>query len=91
MQNGLKQGFGKFYYLNGNKYKGEWKENKKNGRGIYKYRTTGEIYNGEWKVNIKVFSKIRTGNVKDSECMNSNLVTVMKDFEKKAKRKVKNY
>ena len=35
-------------FPNGYSYKGEWKENEKNGRGTFKY-ANGESYEGEWK------------------------------------------
>jgi hypothetical protein len=38
------------YYLNGNKYKGKWKDNKLNGKGIY-YFSNGNKYDGQFKDN----------------------------------------
>ena len=37
-------------YANGarRKYEGEWKDNKKNGRGIFTW-VDGKKYDGEWK------------------------------------------
>jgi hypothetical protein len=45
---GLKQGKGTYYYLNGNIYEGDWKNDKKEGFGIFIYKTTNEKYVGEW-------------------------------------------
>lgn len=39
----------RYYYVNGNFYQGEWRDDKKDGRGIYQYNITGEKYEGEWK------------------------------------------
>ncbi|KAJ3321643.1 hypothetical protein HDU76_014060 [Blyttiomyces sp. JEL0837] len=36
------------YMINGDRYLGEWKGNKKHGNGTYFYRSTGAIYEGEW-------------------------------------------
>jgi len=47
--NGHKSGRGTYYYVNGNFYQGEWRDDKKDGRGVYSYNTTGEKYEGEWK------------------------------------------
>ena len=42
------------YYntFTGNIYNGEWSNDKKNGRGVYDYKTTGEKYDGEVILNI---------------------------------------
>jgi hypothetical protein len=41
-------GLGKFEYFDGSIYEGNWKENKKHGRGKF-IETNGEsVYNGEW-------------------------------------------
>lgn len=45
---GSKYGFGSYYYVNGNKYEGEWTNDRKNGHGIYSYFSTGEKYDGNW-------------------------------------------
>lgn len=39
----------RYYYLNGNTFEGEWREDRKEGRGVYTYTTTGEKYEGEWR------------------------------------------
>jgi hypothetical protein len=38
------------YYLNGNKYKGEWKDDKLNGKGIF-YFSNGNKYDGHFRDN----------------------------------------
>ena len=53
------------YYKNGNKYEGEWKKSKKEGKGIYYYKN-GNIYDGEFKDGKKegncrfYYSKLNT-------------------------------
>ena len=36
--------------LSGAVYEGEWKDNKRNGHGTYKW-SNGDVYEGEWKNN----------------------------------------
>ena len=60
----MKCGKGGYYYVNGNKYQGEWvtylspyiikANDRKNGFGVYNYSSTGEKYEGEWKDGDKV-------------------------------------
>ena len=44
------EGKGIFYYNNGNKYDGEYKNNKNEGKGTF-YYNDDDIYDGEWKNN----------------------------------------
>ncbi|XP_013403272.1 MORN repeat-containing protein 3-like [Lingula anatina] len=37
------------YSVNGDEYTGEWLDNKKHGKGTYKWKSTGAIYDGDWK------------------------------------------
>jgi hypothetical protein len=39
-------------YSNGNKYEGEFKNNKPHGKGVYTW-LNGELYEGEWKAGLK--------------------------------------
>jgi len=43
---------GTYYYNDGNRYEGEWKDGIKNGKGTY-YFKSGDRYEGEWKDGIK--------------------------------------
>ena len=48
IKDSLLEGFGDWYYENGDKYCGEWKANKKNGYGKYFYND-GHLYEGNFK------------------------------------------
>jgi hypothetical protein len=52
-KNGLKDGYGKMIYPNGDIYEGMWVENKMEGEGTYTYKKTGDIYSGAWVANSK--------------------------------------
>ena len=41
-------GFGSFYWADGNKYEGFWKNDNANGRGTL-IHCDGDVYEGEWK------------------------------------------
>lgn len=43
---------GKFEFVNGDIYAGEWVNNRRNGRGRCEYHT-GEIYDGEWRDDVR--------------------------------------
>ena len=45
---GEQVGYGVFVADNGNRYEGEWKNDKRDGHGKAKY-TTGDVYIGSWK------------------------------------------
>ena len=68
----IRNGYGIFYFINGDKYIDEWKNNLKEGYGIL-YYSNGNKYEGQWKndlmegygklyshdlVNMKVNSKM---------------------------------
>ena len=42
-------GKGKFYYVNGDIYDGEWKDHVRHGLGSYTYADTASCYVGLWK------------------------------------------
>ena len=50
---GKKNGIGKMTYPNKDEYTGEWKDNKMDGEGTYKYAKTNDIYSGAWVAGIK--------------------------------------
>eukprot|EP01035_Chromulina_nebulosa_P027401 gene27401-36041_t len=52
-KDGLKHGFGKMKFPNGDLYEGEWVENKIEGEGTYTYKKSGDIYSGSWVSNKK--------------------------------------
>lgn len=39
---GFRHGEGTYFYANGDRYKGEWKWNKKHGHGVYTYKNEEE-------------------------------------------------
>jgi hypothetical protein len=51
--NGNLEGLGQFQYLNGSIYEGEWRENKKHGRGKFIEADGRIIYNGDWENDYK--------------------------------------
>ena len=42
-----------FYATNKDEYIGDWHDNKKEGKGVYKWLKKGEIYEGEWKNDMR--------------------------------------
>jgi len=46
---GKKEGFGKYVYVNGATYEGEWKDGKRHGKGIFIPADGGDVYDGQWK------------------------------------------
>lgn len=44
---GLQSGYGRYDWLNGNSYEGDFKEGKKNGKGKFKWDDSS-YYNGSW-------------------------------------------
>ena len=48
----MKQGKGKYYYMKGELYIGDWFQNKKHGKGQYFYKN-GTIYTGDFADNKK--------------------------------------
>ena len=45
----MRHGKGVFYYNEGGKYIGEWKENKMCGKGVLYYPNNEIAYDGDWK------------------------------------------
>ena len=46
--NGKREGFGKYYYTNGDYYEGQWKNGYKHGKGKVFYENGTIKYEGEW-------------------------------------------
>ena len=53
MKEGKKDGFGEYYAINGNIYKGSFRNDFRSGQGKYKYFSTGEEYDGNWEKDMK--------------------------------------
>jgi len=47
------EGLGRFDYLDGSYYDGDWKDNKKHGRGKLIEGGGDTIYNGDWEYDEK--------------------------------------
>lgn len=62
--NGLKSGFGTYYYKNGNRYTGNYKNGKEHGRGKYKWKS-GHLYEGEYLNGLRHGKGILTFASKD--------------------------
>jgi len=41
------------YSVNGDEYTGEWLNNKKHGKGTYKWKANGRLYDGDWKEDMR--------------------------------------
>jgi hypothetical protein len=41
------------YCVNGDEYTGTWKNNKKDGKGTYRWKASGNIYDGDWKDDLR--------------------------------------
>lgn len=44
-----------FYTIDQNEYVGEWRNNKKDGKGVYKWVKKGQIYEGGKKITFQTF------------------------------------
>jgi hypothetical protein len=47
--NGLRHGYGRFYYQDGGMYDGSWRENRMEGQGKLYYQSGKLAYDGTWK------------------------------------------
>ncbi len=52
-RSGNLEGIGRFEYLNSSNYDGEWKENRKHGRGQLVEADGRSIYIGDWENDLK--------------------------------------
>lgn len=46
---GLRHGYGKFFYQDGGMYDGDWRHNKMEGYGKLYYQSGKPAYEGEWR------------------------------------------
>ncbi|KAG5487113.1 hypothetical protein LSCM1_07785 [Leishmania martiniquensis] len=53
LQDGTKQGLGQTLFPSGDCYTGEYKENQRDGRGVYWWSKSGALYCGEWFRNTR--------------------------------------
>ncbi|CAH8496109.1 unnamed protein product [Heterobilharzia americana] len=69
------------FFVNGDEYRGEWKDNKRHGRGIYKWGKTNLIYEGDWEKNRRSGS-----GVLSVKCQNEKQVNIYSGSWKNDKR-----
>ena len=50
---GIKEGYGEYYYQNGDYYKGEFRDDKKNGPGEYFFNLEKATYVGNFERNYQ--------------------------------------
>ncbi|OQS03980.1 radial spoke head 10 family protein [Thraustotheca clavata] len=67
--NGVRDGYGIFYYANGARYEGHWEDNVKNGLGLFFFED-GTIYEGE-------FVRDRMVDMNDNKAKNSETIPTM--------------
>jgi len=48
-QDDMRNGMGKYYYINGDVYDGHWKDHARDGKGNYTYAANGVVYTGIWE------------------------------------------
>ncbi|KAK7197856.1 Phosphatidylinositol 4-phosphate 5-kinase [Novymonas esmeraldas] len=53
LPDGTKQGLGQTLFPSGDCYTGEYKENQRDGRGVYWWSKAGAVYCGEWHRNLR--------------------------------------
>jgi hypothetical protein len=80
-KNGLKHGFGMYFFSNGDKYVGEYQFGKRDGKGTYSFSNGKPALTGIWSNNAIVTktSNSQNANNKVNDLQNS-------DFEKKRLR-----
>ena len=86
-------------YNNGDKYDGEWKNDLREGNGIYEYKN-GDKYKGEWKNDLRNGKGIlyyKNGNIKyegkylnDKKDYQINIISCQKNQTQTMKKNKKN-
>ena len=60
---GRRHGFGTYTYASGNKYAGQYKQDKQEGEGTFMYADSGAIYEGQWANGMRHgFGKFTASN-----------------------------
>ena len=49
---GMKDGEGKYTYINGDTYEGKWENGVKHGVGCYKYESVGSVLKGKLSIDF---------------------------------------
>jgi hypothetical protein len=76
MKDGNFNGKGTYYYANGNKYTGDWINDKMSGHGVFTW-TDGDRYEGQYKdgkKNGKGKFRYANGQVKEGMWSNDNFI-----------------
>ena len=66
------EGFGFYYYDNGDVYRGNWLQNKRSGNGLMEY-ANGDVFDGEWLNDVRQGPGtlyLENGNIYDGHWMN---------------------
>lgn len=53
MQNGMRHGEGTYFYKDGRKYVGQWKDDKEHGSGVLYSYNRNKIYDGQWQNGMR--------------------------------------
>jgi hypothetical protein len=77
-KNGLKHGFGTYFFSNGDKYIGNYQYGKREGKGTYSFSNGKQSLTGTWSNNDLL---TKTINAPESEQKNNDLKGI--DLEKK--------
>ncbi|NER33467.1 MAG: hypothetical protein F6J93_05265 [Oscillatoria sp. SIO1A7] len=59
-KDGIREGIGTYFGVNGDKYTGEWRNDMRHGVGSYTW-SNGDLYRGEWRNNLKHGRGVFTG------------------------------
>jgi hypothetical protein len=79
-----REGYGICYYKNGDKYSGFWSQDKKEGWGIYEFKSSGKIFQGEFINNqidgyVEYINKngvTHQGYMKNQKFLNNEVMTI---------------
>jgi hypothetical protein len=61
-----REGFGEYFYTNGDHYVGEWRNHARHGRGRYTYASAAVQYDGNWINGHRVHNDVRRSQQTDA-------------------------
>ena len=82
-KDGKREGYGKFYYSNGNIYEGQWKNNQKEGFGIFYYQDRTKYIGSFKKDNL-----IESINIKSNKDRNEDMNKTKTNYPKDKKSRI---